>query len=264
MSLHTAEAIVLEVRDLQEKDRIVVFLTRERGQLRGVARGARRKHSRFAGQLQPLAKVVVTWYEKDNRELVRVSGVDIIRPASRLQTDLEGILLGAYLAEHMTTFAPENLESDLYFRLLDATLAALVAGVDRDLAARYFEAWVLRLAGIFPPPVQCPLCGRPLEGAAVLPAGFEGLVCRKCSGSEVEVSAGRTVYLGPGELEFLARIGRESLPKMAERPPEPGILRRIEALTTRVRRDFLQGELKSHRVMEQTLGGAPDPNRRRN
>ena len=40
---------------LHDRDRIVTFLTREYGKKRGVARGARVKHSRFGGQLQPLA-----------------------------------------------------------------------------------------------------------------------------------------------------------------------------------------------------------------
>ena len=61
MELVTAEAILLDVIDLQEYDRIVEFLTVERGRKRGVAQGARRKHSRYAGQLQPLEKVRVTW-----------------------------------------------------------------------------------------------------------------------------------------------------------------------------------------------------------
>ena len=47
--------------DLQDRDRIVTFLTPEYGLKRGVARGARRKYSRYAGQLQLLAKVELTW-----------------------------------------------------------------------------------------------------------------------------------------------------------------------------------------------------------
>ena len=144
MQFHTHEALILEVRDLQDADRIVAFLTRERGHKRGVARGARRRHSRFAGQLQPLARVRVHWGEKEGRELVRISGADLLRPPHGLGGDLEGLLLGSYLADHMLAFAQEDEPSELYFRLLDSTLEALAAGVDRDLAARSFEAWVLR------------------------------------------------------------------------------------------------------------------------
>ncbi|HEX5760224.1 MAG TPA: DNA repair protein RecO, partial [Thermoanaerobaculia bacterium] len=157
MRILSAEVLVLDVFDLHDDDRIVTFLTREQGKKRGVAKGARRKHSRFAGQLQPLAKARVTWFEREGRDLARVSSVELVRPAHRLQEDLEGILLGSYLVDHLLEFAQEDEASDAFFRLLDTTLEALLAGVDRDLAARYFEAWVLRLAGIFPPPRECPL-----------------------------------------------------------------------------------------------------------
>jgi DNA repair protein RecO (recombination protein O) len=252
MALTTAEAILLDVRDLGERDRLATFLTRERGKLAGAARGARTKHSRFAGLLQPLAKVRMTWFEKEGRELVRIGDVELVRPAAKLQEDLEGNLLSSYLADHVLSFTQENEPGDLPYRLLDSVLEALLAGVDRDLAARYFEAWVLRLAGVYPAPWECPLCGRPLEGGAVVPDGAEGLVCYDCAGQEPAAVRGTAV--GPGGLELLRRIGRESLKQVARDPPPPVVLREVETLNTRVRRDFLQGELKSYRVLKQTLG----------
>lgn len=184
MSLTSAEALLLDVVDLHDRDRIVTFLTRERGKLKGVARGARRKYSRFAGQLQPLAKLQITWFEKEGRELVRISGAEVVALPTRLQGDLEGILLGSYLAEHLIELVQENEPADLYFRLLDGTLAALAAGVDRDLVTRWFEVWALHLAGVFPVPEGCPACGREFAagGGAVLPASAEALVCRDCAG----------------------------------------------------------------------------------
>jgi DNA repair protein RecO (recombination protein O) len=163
MQLRSSDAIILDVFNLHDYDRIVTLLTRSHGKKKGVARGARRKYSRFAGQLQPLAKVSVTWLEKEQSELARVSSVELERSASGLQSDLEGILLGSYLADHMLEFAQENEPNDHLFRLLDSTLDALLADVDRGLAARYYEAWVLRIAGVFPAPSECPACGRGLE-----------------------------------------------------------------------------------------------------
>lgn len=244
--LASAEVILLDVYDLHENDRIVTMLSPQHGKVRGVARGARRKYSRFAGTLQPLAKARVTWYQKEGNDLARLSGVDLIRPAYRMQSDLEGILLGGYLAGHVLEFAQENDPSERLFRLLDSTLAALLAGVDRGLAARYFEAWALRLAGIFPPPIECPECGRPLAGGARLAAVGDALVCESCS-------SGRCV--SAATVDFLMRIGRENLPSVALRPPEPAVLRELEDLTATVRRGFLQHELKSYRVMQEALCG---------
>ncbi len=242
----SGEALLLDVFDLQERDRIVSFLTARWGKKRGVARGARAKYSRFAGQLQPLAKVAVRWFEKDGRDLVRISEVELVRPASPLQADLEGILLGSYLAEHMMEFAQENEDSEMSFRLLDTTLDALLGGCDRDLAARYFEVWVLRLNGIFPPPRECPLCDRPIADRAAFLESEAIVVCHRCG-------TGRQQRIGAGPLDFLRRSARENLALMSDRPPVPGDLDKIESLCAKIRRQFLQSELKSYRVMRETL-----------
>jgi DNA repair protein RecO (recombination protein O) len=250
VGLTSAEGIILDVLDLHDKDRIVTFLTRERGKKKGVAKGARAKHSRFGGQLQLLAKVQVTWFEKEGRELGRISSVELVRPAQRLLEDLEGILLASYLADHLLELAQEDDPSDHFYRLLDSTLEALLAGVDRDLAARYFEAWVLRLAGVFPSPRACPSCGRPFvsddgEAGAVLPPNGETLLCFDCGG--------RSGYIARSEtLELLRRFGRESLPAVAESPPGVRTLREVEEICARVRRHFLQRELRSYEVIQKT------------
>ena len=250
--LHTSEALILDVMDLHDRDRIVTFLTREWGKKKGVASGARSRHSRFGGQLQPLAKAQVTWFEKEGRELIRISTVELVRTAHPLQKDLEGILLGSYLADHMLEFAQENEASDHLFRLLDSTLQALLSGVDRDVAARYFEAWVLRLAGIFPSPTVCPSCGELFaegeDGGAVLPPNGETLLCFECGGR-----SGLIVW--PATLAFLRRIGRESLPDVVTSPPAAPVLRQVEELCARVRRSFLQHELRSYDVMKRALAG---------
>lgn len=241
-----APALILDVVDLQERDRIVTFLTSEHGQRRGVARGSRTKYSRFAGQLQPLAKSQISWFEKDGADLVRISDVSLLRPAAGLQSDLEGILLGSYLAEHMKEFTLENEPSEKLFRLLDSTIEALLEGVDRDLAARYFEIWVLRLSGIFPVPRSCPLCERPLEKRAAFLESETVVVCAECGGES-------RWMLGAGELDFLLRSARENLSSMAGNPPTGTVLRRAEELCAKVRQNFLQSELRSYQMMKQTL-----------
>jgi DNA repair protein RecO (recombination protein O) len=249
--LYSAEALLLDVMDLDDRDRLVTFLTRESGKKKGVARGARRKYSRFAGQLQPLAKVQVTWFEKEASELGRIRAVELVRPAHRLQRDLEGILLGSYLADHLLEFAQEGEASEHLYRLLDSTLEALLAAVDRDVAARYFEIWVLRLQGIVPVPRECPLCARPLAGGAVLPAGGDALLCAECAGGAG--SGAGALRVSAAEIEFLQQSGRDGLRSMA--PPRPGVLRGVEALCAQVRRRFLRRELRSYDVIRQTRAG---------
>ena len=119
---------------------------------------------------------------------MRIEEVSMLRPPGPMHEQLEGILLSAYLAEHANEFAQENENSARLYRLLDSTIEALDSGVDPDLAGRYFETWVLRLAGIFPVPEECPVCGGSLfseQGSdrpgSVLPRGEEAIICRSCA-----------------------------------------------------------------------------------
>jgi len=252
MSLTTSEAILLDVVDLHEYDRIVSFLTPEYGRKKGVAKGARRKYSRFAGQLQPLAKVEITWFSKHGAELVRVSDIDLLRSAEPLYRQLESLLLGGYLADHMVEFAQENEESSRLYRLLDSTIEALLAGVDLAVAARYFEVWVLRLSGIFPVPIECPQCGTSFrEVRVVLPNGGEALLCANCyPPSDDEI-------VSDGVLEFLIRTRIESQAELAAAGVDPGALAGVEAVCGRIRRTFLQRELRSYSVMQDSLRERP-------
>lgn len=251
MKTTSDEAIILEVRDLHEKDRIVTFLTRGHGLKRGVARSAKRRYSRFAGQLQPLARVRVTWFEKDGRDLVRVRDVDLERPAERLHADLEGILVGSFLADQARAFVQENEESELAFRLLDSTVEALMEGVDRHLAGRYFEMWILRLAGIFLPPIECPHCGTSLvHVGGTLPSDEEAVVCSDCA------RPGDGLSVPPEVVRFFVRAGTERVSELGELEALEGgdaTLDRAEEVCARVRRRFLGYELKSYGVMKRTL-----------
>ena len=254
MRLLSGEALLLDIVDLHDFDRIVTFLTCEQGQKRGVAKGSRRKFSRFAGQLQLLAKVSIQWRETDHRDLVRIDTAELIQPAGPLLEDLEGILAASYMAEHLVKFTQENEESELYFRLVSSTLEALRNGVERSLALRYFEAWILRLAGIFPIPRECLSCGRDLRRTgATLPQNGEGIVCQEC------LPAGaQALRVGAPCLDFLRRSGRTSLAEMQQAPPSGAALDQVEEICGRVRRGFLNQELRSYEVMKATLGGRSD------
>ncbi|HVS13933.1 MAG TPA: DNA repair protein RecO [Thermoanaerobaculia bacterium] len=253
MRRFTSEAILLEVSDLHDGDRIVAFLSPEHGRKRGVARGARRRYSRYAGQLQPLAKVRVDWFEKEHRDLVRIAEVEMRRPAAALARVLEGLLVGAYLAESMSVFAQENEASERQFRLLDATVEALAAGIDPLVGARYYEMWILRLAGLLAPGATCPHCERPLGEAAILPDDGEAMLCGECARG----LSGRRV--GAGALRLLESFGRVSPAALGGLALDGGALRELQAVCAEIRRRFLGHELRSYQVMERTLAevGAP-------
>ena len=163
MPLHTAEALVLRTYKLGEADRIVVFLTKDRGKKRGVAKGARRQRSRFTGALEPLTEVRVAYFESERRELVGLNYAETVRSpllltASSLKESSSAAtpalagryLLVEYIAELLDEWAQDSDADDRLYRLGVSMLDALTAGAPPEPLARYFEYWLLRLQGVYP------------------------------------------------------------------------------------------------------------------
>lgn len=149
MPLYTAEALVLRTYKLGEADRIVVFLTRDRGKKRGVAPNARKSRKRFGAALEPLTEVRVSYVEKEGRELV---GLNYAEPARSplMAVSPEALGYSHYFAELIDEWAAEADVDERLFRLGTSALEALVGGAPLEPLARYFEFWLLRLQGVYP------------------------------------------------------------------------------------------------------------------
>ena len=149
MPLYSADALILRTYKLGEADRIVVFLTRDRGKKRGVARGARRPKSNFVGALEPLTHVRVAYFEKERRELVNLNYSEVSRSALSSGT-IEGLGCAAYFAELIDEWAAESHEDERLYRLGVSMVEALADGVPPEPLTRYFEFWLLSLQGVYP------------------------------------------------------------------------------------------------------------------
>src|SRR3954447_25971568 len=116
MPLHTADALILRTYKLGESDRIVVFLTRDRGKKRGVAKNAGQSRRRFGGALEPLTCGRVGYVERERRDVVRLDYVEAVR--SPLSAP-DGAALGyaSYFAEMIDEWAQEADPNEPLFRL---------------------------------------------------------------------------------------------------------------------------------------------------
>jgi DNA repair protein RecO (recombination protein O) len=150
MPLYTTEALILRTYALGETDRIVVFLTRDRGKKRGVAKNAKRSRRRFGGALEPMTSGRVGYIERERRDLVHLSYVEPLRSPLTVARG-EALVYVAYFADLIDQWAPEADPNEPLFRLGVSMVEAMAAGVAPDLLARYFEHWLLRLQGIYQP-----------------------------------------------------------------------------------------------------------------
>ena len=149
MPLYTTDALILRCYKLGESDRIVVFLTRDRGKKRGVAPNARNSRKRFGAALEPLTEVRMAYFEKERRELVGLNYAEPIRSPLAAPSP-EALGYSHYFAELIDEWAAEADVDERLFRLGTSALEALVSGAPVEALARYFECWLLRLQGVYP------------------------------------------------------------------------------------------------------------------
>jgi DNA repair protein RecO (recombination protein O) len=246
MPVYTSEALILRTYKLGESDQIVVFLTRDRGKKRGVAKGARKAKSRFIGGLEPMTRAGVAYYEREQRDLVRINYVEAARsPLSGAGGEALGHV--GYFAELIDEWAPESHADERLYRLGSAVTDAIAIGTPVEALARYFEYWILRLQGVYPSLSACPGCGEPLSSGAVMPPRDDFFVCLHCApvgGTRVGVEA----------LGFLKAAGVTPPDGLQSLPLQDRAARELETVHRRLLNLHLEKELKSARVLREMRG----------
>ena len=189
MPLHTTDALILRTYKLGESDRIVVFLTRDRGKKRGVAKNARQSRRRFGGALEPMTYGRVGYVERERRELVRLDYVEQLRsPLSAV--DGEALWYVSYFAELIDEWAQEADPNETLFRLGVSMVDAIAIGVPIEPLARYFEYWLLRLQGVYEVDPRLSVEARAFLGSArgMSPFGLGGVTVSAHTLRELEAS----------------------------------------------------------------------------
>ena len=189
MPLYTTDALILRTYKLGESDRIVVFLTRDRGKKRGVAKNARQSRRRFGGALEPMTYGRVGYVEREGRELVHLQYVEPVRsPLSAADGEALGYV--GYFAELIDEWAQEADPNETLFRLGASMVDAMAVGVPIEPLARYFEYWLLRLQGVYEPDARLSDEARAFLGAArgISPFALGGVAVSRGALRELEAA----------------------------------------------------------------------------
>jgi len=238
---------VLRTQPLGEADRLVVLLSPDEGRIEGVAAGVRRFRNRAAAALEPLTWVRAHYRERPGRDLVRIERIELLRSSFDLLSDPDGLAAFAHVTDLALSFAvagegrPEMVR--LMHALLDACRAAPVAerAVCLGRARVYFDVWVARLEGFWPPLDRCAHCGQALSGRRRVGIHSRGAICAMCVGCHSET----TLLLGPGGAVLAARIQRESPARFVEEPVDAVDLAQLERVALTILGEHLEREIRT-------------------
>jgi DNA repair protein RecO (recombination protein O) len=241
---HITSAIVLRARLFGDSDKIVSFLTIDRGKITGIAKGAKRSRKRFANSLEPLSVVNLHVREPSHPGLAFIVAADLQFAFKRLLASLEKIAFASYMVEITEGLIAEGEENRAVFEHLRGGLQYLE---DNDGSLRFlsaFELKLLRLTGYQPLLERCKRCGKDRRDQAATQWHFSpgegGILCPYCSRFKKEV-----LSLSPTALQVLADLQSENGPIPSRILLPSAVVKEIRSVLLRFIQFHVDHELKS-------------------
>jgi DNA repair protein RecO (recombination protein O) len=169
---------VLRRRNLGEADRLVTVLTRDRGKLTLVARGARRPRSRLGGRLEPATRFRALIAE--GRSIDIISQVEVLDAHAALRDELERMGAAAVVLELADrALADRHPHPDVY--RLALTALELVEHSGSSVVWLWFAARLLVLTGHRPAVARCAVCSGRFCGPVYWSDRLGGCVHQACA-----------------------------------------------------------------------------------
>ena len=220
MPVNKSTAIVIGKYPLRENDRIVVFLTRNFGKIRAVAKGAANFKSKFCGRLEILTCGELLYFQRAGKDLHSVNSFDVIEPFQMLREDLLKMAYCCYIAELIQHAIVDEEPDQQIFDLTLSIMSMMATTNDPEIIAKTFEIKLLNHMGLNPRLDSCIECSAEIKSTAPkfsIQAG--GVLCEKCSDSGnqgIKVSRGsletiRKIQESP--LDFISRLRVSDLSK---------------------------------------------------
>ncbi len=204
MSLLTLDAVILRSQYYRETSRIVTFYSREKGLVKGIARGARGKKGRFSSTLEPMQRVRVTLSIRETRDLQTVTEADLLHPYAAIREDLfRSAYSQAMLELTGRLMWQEHSSGELYDLLLNILLAHEEGVGDPQLLYFAFQIHMAGLLGYALHTDECAGCAGSFDGGGKFSFPRGKAYCGLCYPEE-----GATTSVQGATVELINHLGR--------------------------------------------------------
>lgn len=237
--------------DLGETDRIFTLLTRDRGKIRAVAKGARKPTSKLAPSLEYFTRSRMILSR--GRDLDIITSVEVLERPDNLGERIDAFSHACHLAEVTNKLVPEEQDVPDIYRLLSAALSELDGSGSPWLLARWYEMALLALTGYRLDLYHCANCGNDLQAEPnVLGIRSGGIVCPDCRAIDPN---GRVMSINAQKI--LRSLDRNGMSELRRISVEPVLAGEIEATLSVYIRSIAEREFSSLKVLREIRETAP-------
>lgn len=174
----TVTGMILSAMPVNDYDRRVVLLTKERGKISAFAKGARRMNSTLMGCTNPFCFGTFKVFE--GRNSYNIQSADIDNYFQDVQMDIDAVYYGIYFMELADYYTYENIDASRELNLLYAAFRALKKDAIPNKLVRYiYELKMMVLHGTYPQCFECEECKKE-DGIKYFSAAKGAVYCSDC------------------------------------------------------------------------------------
>lgn len=175
--MHAEEALVIRATNYGESNKILTLLTKEKGKIGVMARGAKKPKSSLSSGSQLLTHGHFLYQKgKGLGTLYQADSIDVFR---YIKSDITVMAHAAYMINMVDRLTEENQPSPALFNWLLKLLELLEDQRPPRVLRLIFDLRMLGLAGIQPELEHCVSCGG-REGPFSFSFALGGLLCHAC------------------------------------------------------------------------------------
>jgi DNA repair protein RecO (recombination protein O) len=247
MPARVVEAVLLQVKLYAEADLIVDFFSHQAGRMRGIAKGAKKSKKRFVNCLEPINRVRLHLFEKQNSSLVRLDQGELLEPYQGIRKDFRKWGQASFFCEMIKELFAVGDSNAAVFELLTESLQVLDQERGDQEIFSIFQIRLLKLAGYALYLSGCLHCGKKAEAIALpyFSMARGGMFCPEC------LKGDRGMRLSMGAVQSIRQSMNLNIPQVFRIRFSQEIKREIESLLEHFSGHVMGKELSSVRYLRQ-------------
>lgn len=184
MNNFVTDAINLKSYNLSESDKIIVMYSKEKGLIKGVAKGVKKPKSKLGARMDLLVANKLMLYK--GKSLDRICQADVLNTFAKTRQNMDKIFYSMYLTEVVNNFGVEDdpCSKDIYdilYKALDK-ISNSENYIEIMLSVIKFQLKMMQISGLGIEFDTCLCCGQPIKTENMyFSSQMGGIVCSHCN-----------------------------------------------------------------------------------
>ena len=203
---YTTNSITLNSYDFSENDKIIVMYSKEKGLLKGIAKGCKKAKSKLGATMQALVANRIIMNKGRNLDII--SQAEAVESFKDLKKDFNKLSISMYFAEIVSNYGVEDdINSKEIYDLLYKSFETVSKSnnlVELLICALKFQLKIMNVLGFRLSLDYCSNCSNNFdeENSYVFSIESGGILCKNCFNKMPNLN-GKTVSIHPKIVQFL-------------------------------------------------------------